>query len=44
MIKLSPLALTTRWIEGHQDNSLSSALLDRWGKRSFEWDGLAKGF
>jgi hypothetical protein len=44
MIKLSPLAFTSRWIKGHQqDDSQSSAPLDRWGKLDVECNGLAKG-
>jgi hypothetical protein len=44
MIRLSPLELTSRWIESHQDNTRSLATLDRWGKLNVECDGLTKSF
>ena len=44
MIAESPLELSSRWIEGHQDDAVSYASLDIWGKRNVECDGLAKAF
>jgi hypothetical protein len=40
----SPLTLTSRWIESHQDDNKPLTKLDRWGKLNVECDGLAKGF
>jgi hypothetical protein len=43
VIRLLPLTFTSRWIEGHQDDSQSSALLNRRRKFNVKCDGLARG-
>jgi hypothetical protein len=44
MIQASPLTLTSRWIESHQDKNRPLKTLDRWGKLNVECDSLAKSF
>jgi hypothetical protein len=44
LIAESPLTLTSRWIESHQDDNKPLIKLDLWGKLHVECDGLAKGF
>jgi hypothetical protein len=42
LIAESPLTLTSRWIESHQDDNKPLIKLDLWGKLNVECDGLAK--